>query len=58
MSEKDAWVKAYLEDVRKRNRLRMNTCYICGNEAKWIVANKHIINPVCKDHIDNIDRNQ
>jgi hypothetical protein len=53
MSEKDAWVKAYLEDVRRRNRLRMNTCYVCGKEAKWIVANKHEIRSACREHSDN-----
>ena len=50
---KDEWVKAYLEDVRRRNRLRMNTCYVCGKEAKWIVAKKHEIRPACREHSDN-----
>jgi hypothetical protein len=52
MSEKDAWVKAYLEDVRRRNKLRMNTCSVCGKEAKWIKADKHKILPVCREHVE------
>jgi|LauGreDrversion4_1035100.scaffolds.fasta_scaffold40319_4 hypothetical protein len=50
---KDPRMLAYLEEVRKRNRLRMSKCYICGAEAKWIIAKKHEIHPVCKEHADN-----
>jgi|LauGreDrversion4_2_1035121.scaffolds.fasta_scaffold26096_12 hypothetical protein len=53
MSEKDAWIKSYLEDVRRRNRLRMSECYVCGKEAKWIVAKQHRIHPACREHADN-----
>jgi hypothetical protein len=50
---KDPRMLAYLEEVRRRNRLRMSKCYICGAEAKWIIAKKHEIHPVCKEHADN-----
>jgi hypothetical protein len=52
LSPKDPRVQAYLEEVRKRNRLRMSKCYICGAEAKWIIAKKHEIHPVCKEHTE------
>jgi hypothetical protein len=53
LAPKDPRVQAYLEEVRRRNRLRMSKCYICGGEAKWIIAKKHEIHPVCKEHADN-----
>ena len=53
MSNQDPWLKAYLEDVRRRNKVRMNTCSVCGKEAKWIKADKHKILPVCREHADN-----
>jgi hypothetical protein len=49
---KDPRMQAYLEEVRRRNRLRMSKCYICGAEAKWIIAKKHEIHPVCKEHTE------
>jgi len=52
LAPKDPRVQAYLEEVRKRNRLRMSKCYICGAEAKWIIAKKHEIHPVCKEHTE------
>lgn len=53
LSGKDPWMQAYIEEVRKRNKAKMNTCSVCGKEAKWIKADKHKILPVCKEHADN-----
>jgi len=49
---KDPRMQKYLEEIRKQNRLRMSKCYICGKEAKWIIAKQHEIHPVCKEHTD------
>jgi len=41
----------YLEIVRERNKARMNYCYLCGENAKGIIALGHVIKPVCQRHL-------
>jgi len=43
----------YLDRIREQNKARMNYCYLCGEEAKGIIAKQHLIKPVCQKHLED-----
>jgi hypothetical protein len=42
--------KEYLEFLRQKNKKIMSKCHYCDNFSITIIAEGHIIYPVCKNH--------
>lgn len=53
--------KEYLEFLRQKNKAIMSKCYYCDGFAITIIADEHLIRPVCKNHddrtLDEIEEN-
>lgn len=42
--------KDYLDIIRQKNKEILSTCYYCQEFAITIIADGHVIRPVCKHH--------